>query len=160
MTNTDGVYVNGRQIDDGDCSGPRSARNVLMHPDVDAAVFETARGGLLREGLAFDRCQVAVVTNMGAGDHLGLNYITTLEDLSVLKRVIVLNVAPDGMAVLNAADPQVAMMANMCPGNVTFFALDRTTPSWPHTVRKASAWSIPKTATSLRNKERSLSVFL
>jgi cyanophycin synthetase len=124
MTNTDGVYVNGRQIDDGDCSGPRSARNVLMHPDVDAAVFETARGGLLREGLAFDRCQVAVVTNMGAGDHLGLNYITTLEDLSVLKRVIVLNVAPDGMAVLNAADPQVAMMANMCPGNVTFFALD------------------------------------
>ena len=124
MTNTDGVYVNGRQIDDGDCSGPRSARNVLMHPDVDAAVFETARGGLLREGLAFDRCQVAIVTNMGSGDHLGLNYITTLEDLSVLKRVIVLNVAPDGMAVLNAADPQVAMMANMCPGDVTFFALD------------------------------------
>jgi len=128
MTNTDGVYVNGRQIDDGDCSGPRSARNVLMHPDVDAAVFETARGGLLREGLAFDRCQVAIVTNMGSGDHLGLNYITTLEDLSVLKRVIVLNVAPDGMAVLNAADPQVAMMANMCPGNVTFFALDPHQP--------------------------------
>jgi cyanophycin synthetase len=128
MTNTDGVYVNGRQIDDGDCSGPRSARNVLMHPDADAAVFETARGGLLREGLAFDRCQVAIVTNMGSGDHLGLNYITTLEDLSVLKRVIVLNVAPDGMAVLNAADPQVAMMANMCPGNVTFFALDPHQP--------------------------------
>jgi cyanophycin synthetase len=124
MTNTDGVYVNGRQIDDGDCSGPRSARNVLMHPEVDAAVFETARGGLLREGLAFDRCQVAIVTNLGSGDHLGLNYITTLEDLSVLKRVIVLNVAPDGMAVLNAADPKVAMMANMCPGDVTFFSLD------------------------------------
>ncbi len=124
MTNTDGVYVNGRQIDDGDCSGPRSARNVLMHPDVDAAVFETARGGLLREGLAFDRCQVAIVTNLGSGDHLGLNYITTLEDLSVLKRVVVLNVAKDGMAVLNAADPAVAMMAKLCPGNVTFFALD------------------------------------
>ncbi|MFN5508797.1 MAG: cyanophycin synthetase, partial [Burkholderiales bacterium] len=124
MTNTDGVYVNGRQIDDGDCSGPRSARNVLMHPDVDAAVFETARGGLLREGLAFDRCQVAIVTNIGSGDHLGLNYITTVEDLSVLKRVVVLNVASDGMAVLNATDPQVAMMARMCPGDVTFFALD------------------------------------
>ena len=124
MTNTDGVYVNGRQIDDGDCSGPRSARNVLMHPDVDAAVFETARGGLLREGLAFDRCQVAIVTNLGSGDHLGLNYITTLEDLLVLKRVVVLNVASDGMAVLNAADPSVAMMAKLCPGNVTFFALD------------------------------------
>ena len=128
MTNTDGVYVNGRQTDSGDCSGPRSARNVLMHPDVDAAVFETARGGLLREGLAFDRCQVAVVTNLGAGDHLGLNYITTLEDLSVLKRVIVLNVESSGMAVLNAADPAVVSMAHHCPGDVTFFALDMHQP--------------------------------
>ncbi|MFM7026985.1 MAG: cyanophycin synthetase [Limnohabitans sp.] len=128
MTNTDGVYVNGRQTDSGDCSGPRSARNVLMHPEVDAAVFETARGGLLREGLAFDRCKVAIVTNMGAGDHLGLNYITTLEDLSVLKRVIVLNVEPNGMAVLNAADPAVAAMAPHCPGDVTFFALDGNQP--------------------------------
>jgi len=128
MTNTDGVYVNGRQTDSGDCSGPRSARNVLMHPEVDAAVFETARGGLLREGLAFDRCKVAIVTNLGGGDHLGLNYITTLEDLSVLKRVIVLNVEPDGMAVLNAADPAVASMAPHCPGEVTFFALDGNQP--------------------------------
>ena len=124
MTNTDGVYVNGRQTDSGDCSGPRSARNVLMHPDVDVAVFETARGGMLREGLAYDRCQVAVVTNLGSGDHLGLNYITTLEDLSVLKKVIVLNVASSGMAVLNAADPEVADMAHDCPGQVTFFAQD------------------------------------
>jgi len=128
MTNTDGVYVNGRQTDSGDCSGPRSARNVLMHPEVDAAVFETARGGLLREGLAFDRCKVAIVTNLGGGDHLGLNYITTLEDLSVLKRVIVLNVEPDGMAVLNAADPAVAAMGPHCPGDVTFFALDANQP--------------------------------
>jgi cyanophycin synthetase len=124
MTNTDGVYIEGRRIDSGDCSGPRSARNVLMHPDVDAAVFETARGGLLREGLAFDRCQVAVVTNIGAGDHLGLNYITTLEDLAVLKRVIVQNVADGGMAVLNAADPAVAAMAEVTRGDVTFFAQD------------------------------------
>jgi cyanophycin synthetase len=124
MTNTDGVYVNGRQMDSGDCSGPRSARNVLMHPDVDAAVLETARGGMLREGLAFDRCSVAVVTNIGMGDHLGLNYITTVEDLAVLKRVIVQNVASSGMAVLNASDPMVAAMANSCPGPITFFSLD------------------------------------
>jgi cyanophycin synthetase len=71
---------------------------------------------------------VAIVTNIGAGDHLGLNYITTLEDLSVLKRVIVLNVEPDGMAVLNAADPAVASMAPHCPGDVTFFALDANQP--------------------------------
>jgi cyanophycin synthetase len=128
MTNTDGVYIEGRRIDSGDCSGPRSARNVLLHPDVDAAVFETARGGMLREGLAFDRCQVAVVTNIGAGDHLGLNYITTLEDLAVLKRVIVQNVAPNGMAVLNAADPMVAAMADNTRGDVTFFAQDGTHP--------------------------------
>ena len=128
MTNTDGVYVNGRQTDSGDCSGPRSARNVLMHPEMDVAVFETARGGLLREGLAFDRCQVAVVTNLGTGDHLGLNYITTLEDLTVVKRVIVLNVDPEGMAVLNANDPAVAAMSRHCPGEVTFFALDANQP--------------------------------
>lgn len=128
MTNTDGVYVNGRQIDSGDCSGPRSARNVLVHPDVDAAVFETARGGILREGLGFDRCGTAVVTNIGAGDHLGLNYITTVEDLAVLKRVIVMNVAPEGYAVLNAADPIVVAMAPKCPGGVIFFAMDPHNP--------------------------------
>jgi len=125
MTNTDGVYIEGQRIDSGDCSGPKSARNVLLHPDVDAAVFETARGGVLREGLAFDRCQVAVVTNIGTGDHLGLNYITSLEDLAVLKRVIVQNVADNGYAVLNAADPIVAGMAENCIGKVTFFAADR-----------------------------------
>ena len=128
MTNTDGVYVNGRQIDSGDCSGPKSARNVLMHPDVDAAVFETARGGILREGLGFDRCGTAVVTNIGAGDHLGLNYITTVEDLAVLKRVIVVNVAPTGYAVLNAADPIVVAMAPKCPGGIIYFAMDPHNP--------------------------------
>jgi cyanophycin synthetase len=128
MTNTDGVYISGRRIDSGDCSGPRSARNVLLHPDVDAAVFETARGGMLREGLAFDRCQVGVVTNIGAGDHLGLNYITTLDDLAVLKRVIIQNVAPGGMAVLNAADPIVAAMAENTRGDVTYFAQDASLP--------------------------------
>ncbi|HEX8989231.1 MAG TPA: cyanophycin synthetase [Rhodocyclaceae bacterium] len=128
MTNSDGVYVERRRIDTGDCSGPRSARNILMHPDVDAAVFETARGGILREGLAFDRCNVAVVTNIGMGDHLGLSYISTVEDLAVVKRVIVENVAPDGVAVLNAADPIVVRMADSCPGSVTFFARDRNLP--------------------------------
>ena len=124
MTGTDGVYIGSQRIDTGDCSGPRSARNVLMHPDVDAAVFETARGGVLREGLGFDRCNVAVVTNIGEGDHLGLNFITTVEDLAVVKRVIVQNVASSGSAVLNAADPMVVRMAALCPGGVIFFARD------------------------------------
>ena len=124
MTNSDGVYVQGKRIDTGDCSGPRSARNILLHPDVDAAVFETARGGVLREGLAFDRCNVAIVTNIGMGDHLGLSFISTVEDLAVVKRVVVQNVAPNGMAVLNAADPMTVKMADSCPGSVTFFAQD------------------------------------
>ncbi|MEF9947327.1 MAG: cyanophycin synthetase, partial [Comamonas sp.] len=128
MTNTDGVYVDGRQTDSGDCSGPKSARNALAHPETDAAVLECARGGILREGLGFDRCQVAVVTNVGEGDHLGLNFITTKEDVGVLKRVIVQNVATDGYGVLNAADPLVAAMASVCPGKVIFFAADRHHP--------------------------------
>ncbi len=128
LTSTDGVYIEGRRIDRGDCSGPKSARNVLLHPDVDIAVFETARGGVLREGLGFDRCNVAVITNIGTGDHLGLNYITTVEDLAVVKRVIVENVTNTGYAVLNAADPHVASMAANCPGRVIFFARDSFNP--------------------------------
>ena len=129
MTSTDGVYIDRQRIDTGDCAGPKSAKKVLLHPDVDAAVFETARGGVLREGLGFDRCDVAVVTNIGTGDHLGMSYVDTVEDLTAVKRVIVQNVAPGtGMAVLNAADPLVVSMAAHCPGSVTFFARDRNNP--------------------------------
>ncbi|MGB4345340.1 MAG: cyanophycin synthetase [Burkholderiaceae bacterium] len=129
MTNTDGVYVGGRQTDSGDCSGPKSARNVLAHPEVQAAVLETARGGVLREGLGFDRCAVAVVTNVGEGDHLGLNHIHTPEDVASVKQIVVQNVAPNGFAVLNAADPLVAAMAAHCAGQVIFFAQDAHHPT-------------------------------
>ena len=72
MTCTDGIYVGGDRIEEGDCSGPASAKAVLMNPLVDAAVLETARGGILRAGLGFDKCDIAtVVTNIGEGDHLG-----------------------------------------------------------------------------------------
>ncbi|HLT27315.1 MAG TPA: cyanophycin synthetase, partial [Zeimonas sp.] len=128
MTTTDGVYVHGRRIDDGDCSGPRSARNVLMHPHVDAAVLETARGGLLREGLGFDHCRVAVVTNIGRGDHLGIGHIDDVEALAALKSVVVHNVSVDGYAVLNADDARVAAMAKRCPGSIVWFARDASNP--------------------------------
>ena len=129
FTGTEGVYVNGRCTDTGDCSGPKSARNVLSHPEVDAAVLECARGGMLREGLGFDMCDVAIVTNIGVGDHLGLNYINSVEELSVLKRVIVQNVAPTGTAVLNACDPHTVAMAPFCPGKVVFFASQADAPA-------------------------------
>ena len=119
-----------------------------MHPDIDAAVLETARGGILREGLGFDRCQVAVVTNIGAGDHLGLNYITTVEDLAVLKRVIVHNVAPSGYAVLNAADPHIAGDGLDLPGAGDLLrASTRDCRCWPHTGRRAGASSTSRAAT-------------
>jgi cyanophycin synthetase len=128
MTNTDGVYVDGVQTDSGDCSGPKSARSVLMHPDVQAAVFETARGGILREGLGYDRSKVGVVTNIGAGDHLGLNWLDTAEDVAWVKGVVVENVSPDGTAVLNGEDPLCAAMADRCPGSVTMFGHDEKHP--------------------------------
>ncbi len=128
MTCTDGIRVGDRWVDHGDCSGPQSARAVLLNPRVEAAVLETARGGMLREGLGFDLCDVAVVTNIGEGDHLGLGEIHTLEKLAQVKRTIVDVVAPTGSAVLNAADPLVAEMAPKCPDAVIFFARDRQQP--------------------------------
>ncbi len=128
MTNTDGVYVGSRRIDTGDCSGPASAKRILMNPTVDAAVLETARGGIIRAGLAFDQCDVAVVTNIGEGDHLGLNNIHTLEQLAKVKRTIVDVVSPDGFGVLNADDPLVVEMAPKCPGGIVFFAHEAENP--------------------------------
>ncbi|SDY43718.1 cyanophycin synthetase [Nitrosomonas sp. Nm33] len=129
MTCTDGVFINGQCVDTGDCSGPKSARNVLFHPDVDAAVLETARGGMLREGLGFDHCQVAVVTNIGRGDHLGLANINTTDELAVVKRLVVENVTPgSGTAVLNADDPLIVKMADHCPGAVIFFSRNSHNP--------------------------------
>jgi UDP-N-acetylmuramyl tripeptide synthase len=89
MTCTDGIWMGDRRVDNGDCSGPRSAQAVLAHPHVQAAVVETARGGILRAGLGFDRCDVAIVTNIGQGDHLGLDGVDTLEKLALVKRTIV-----------------------------------------------------------------------
>jgi cyanophycin synthetase len=128
MTCTDGIYLDGRRTETRDCSGPQSARSVLLNPRVDTAVLETARGGILREGLGFDRCDVAIVTNIGKGDHLGLRGIETLDELALVKEVVVRAVAPTGHAILNAADPRVAAMAPACPGRVLFFAHDSEHP--------------------------------
>ena len=122
MTCTDGIYVEGKRIDTGDCAGPKSARSVLGHPRVDAAVLETARGGMLREGLGFDWCDVAVVTNVGEGDHLGMGGINTAAELARVKAIPVRRVSERGAAVLNADDPLVVAMAGLCRGAVIFFS--------------------------------------
>jgi cyanophycin synthetase len=127
MTCTEGVSIDGEQIMQGDCSGPKSAQAVLLHPRVEVAVLETARGGILREGLAFDRCSVGVVTNISS-DHLGLGGITTLEELARVKQVVVEAVRRDGAAVLNADDPLVAEMAAATDSEVIYFS---TKPQQP-----------------------------
>ncbi|MBN9658070.1 MAG: UDP-N-acetylmuramyl tripeptide synthase [Acidobacteria bacterium] len=128
MTCTDGIYLGGRRVARGDCSGPSSAMRVLLDPRAEMAVFETARGGILRAGLAFDACQVAVITNIGSGDHLGIGEIESVEDLAKLKATIIRAVSPAGTAVLNANDPIVAGMASQCRGRVLYFALDPAHP--------------------------------
>jgi cyanophycin synthetase len=139
MACTDGLFIEGRQISRRDCSGPHSARAVLRNPAVEVAVLETARGGILREGLGFDCCDVAVVTNIGEGDHLGLRGVETREDLARVKTTLVQAVSPRGFAVLNAADPLVAAMAEHCRGQVVYFARDSSGPSGPLLARHLAA---------------------
>lgn len=127
-TCTEGIWVGGRKIDTGDCSGPQSARRVLANPAVTTAVLETARGGILREGCGFDLCDVAVVTNIGSGDHLGMADIDTPEKLAWVKGAIVCAVKKSGAAVLNAADPLVVDMQRWCDGQVVYFSRDPDAP--------------------------------
>jgi cyanophycin synthetase len=123
MTSTDGIFVDGRVVRRGDMSGPRSASTVLQNPTVDFAVFEVARGGILREGLGYHRNDVAVVLNV-TGDHLGLGGITSIRQLAAVKEVVVEAVPRSGTAVLNADDPLVAAMGRHCSGSVIYFSTD------------------------------------
>ena len=122
MTSTDGIVVDGRLTKKGDMSGPKSAQMVLQNPKVDTAVFEVARGGILREGLGYDRNDVAVVTNV-TGDHLGLGGITSIGQLANVKAVVVEAVPRSGSAVLNADDSHVYRMGRHCAGRVVLFSM-------------------------------------
>ena len=122
MTTTDGVYIDERLVKRVDASGPKSAQMVLQNPRIDIAVFEVARGGILREGLGYGRNDVGVVLNV-TGDHLGLREIDTLEQLAAVKQVVVEAVPRNGWAVLNADDPLVLEMRRHCSGNVILFTM-------------------------------------
>ncbi|HUQ82864.1 MAG TPA: cyanophycin synthetase [Gemmatimonadaceae bacterium] len=117
FTTTDGVYLNNRLVIEGDMTGPFSANIILSNPTVDVAVLETARGGIIRAGLGFDECDVAVVLNVSA-DHLGLGGINTVEQLAEVKSTIAAVVKREGHAVLNADDPLVLGMGRRSPGDV------------------------------------------
>ena len=122
-TTSDGIYIQNHMLDKGDCTGPGSAEFVLKDPTIDFAVLETARGGLLRAGLGFHNCDVAIVTNI-APDHLGMRGINTVEQMARLKGVVPETVLPDGYAILNADDELVYDMRKDLKCNVALFSMD------------------------------------
>jgi cyanophycin synthetase len=122
MTSTDGIVIDERLVIRADASGPKSARMVLQNPRIDFAVFEVARGGILREGLGYERNDVAVVLNVQP-DHLGLRGIDTLDQLADVKAVLVEAVPRHGAAVLNADDPLVRAMRRRCSGEIVWFSM-------------------------------------
>ncbi|MBV7269719.1 cyanophycin synthetase [Winogradskyella luteola] len=126
-TTSDGVYIQNRLLMTGDCTGPASAEFVLKDPTVNFAVLECARGGLLRAGLGFKKCDVAVVTNVAA-DHLGLKGIHTVDQLAKVKGVVPETVLPDGYAILNADDDLVYDMRRSVDCNVALFSMDENNP--------------------------------
>jgi cyanophycin synthetase len=126
-TTTDGVYIQNRLLVQGDCTGPNSAEFVLKDPTVNFAVLECARGGILRAGLGFKNCNVAVVTNI-APDHLGLKGIHTVEQLAKVKSVVPETVLPDGYAILNADDDLVYEMRRGLQCNVALFSMNDDNP--------------------------------
>ena len=122
FTTTDGVYLQNRMVMAGDMTGPFSANIILSNPQIDVAVLETARGGIIRAGLGFDECDVGVVLNVTA-DHLGLRGINTIEQLADVKSVIASVVKREGHAVLNADDPLVAAMRDKTTADIAFFSM-------------------------------------
>lgn len=127
FTTTDGIYIQNQMLQRGDCTGPQSAEFVLKDPTVDFAVLETARGGILRAGLGFHHCDIAVVTNVAA-DHLGLKGINTLDEMARVKAVVAESVKATGYAILNADDDLVARMAKSVDCKVAYFSLDENNP--------------------------------
>ena len=127
FTTTEGVYIQNQMLMSGDCTGPISAEFVLKDPTVDFAVLECARGGILRSGLGFHNCDIAIVTNI-APDHLGLGGIDTLEQLARVKSVVPESVLPKGYAILNADDDLVYGMREGLDCKVAFFSMRENNP--------------------------------
>ena len=123
FTTTDGIYVQNHMMEKGDTTGPVSAEYILKDPTVEFAILETARGGILRSGLGFSRCDIAVITNIQE-DHLGLSDIHTLDDLSKVKSTVVKSVKKDGWAVLNGDDEYCRKIGADLNCNVAYFSMN------------------------------------
>ncbi|MCZ8169886.1 MAG: cyanophycin synthetase [Flavobacterium sp.] len=127
FTTSDGIYVQNHMMEKGDTTGPISAEYILKDPTVEFAVLETARGGILRSGLGFSRCDIAIITNIQE-DHLGLQDIHTLDDLARVKSVVVRSVKKDGWAILNADDEHCMKIAQDLSCQVAYFSMDENSP--------------------------------
>jgi cyanophycin synthetase len=127
FTTSDGIYVQNHMMEKGDTTGPVSAEYILKDPTVEFAILETARGGILRSGLGFSRCDIGIITNIQE-DHLGLSDIHTLDDLARVKATVVRSIKKDGWAILNAEDDQCIKIANELNCNIAYFAMDENHP--------------------------------
>jgi cyanophycin synthetase len=127
FTTSDGIYVGNSMLTKGDTTGPISAEFILKDPTVEFAVLETARGGILRSGLGFSRCDVAVVTNIQE-DHMGLSDINTLKDMARVKGVVAESVKRDGYVVLNADNEYCAGISKEVSCNVAYFSMNENNP--------------------------------
>jgi cyanophycin synthetase len=122
-TTTDGVYLGDYLVEKGDNTGPQSAQMILQDPTVEVAVLETARGGILRSGVAFRESDVAIALNVAA-DHLGIGDIETIEELADVKSVVVETASINGYAILNADDPLVREMASRVKAQIAYFSME------------------------------------
>ena len=127
FTTSDGIYIQNHMLEKGDTTGPLSAEYILKDPTVEFAVLETARGGILRSGLGFSRCDIAVITNIQE-DHLGISDIHTVEDLARVKSTVVKSVKKEGWAILNAEDEQCVKIGQELSCNVAYFSMDEENP--------------------------------
>jgi cyanophycin synthetase len=122
MACSDGLFVRQRRVDQNDSANWAAAHRILMNRAVDAAVFENSYRAILTEGLAYDRCQVGVVTNIDDHANLPELHIADTDQMANVARTQVDLVLPEGAAILNAADARVADMARLCDGSVIFFS--------------------------------------
>ena len=127
FTTSDGIYIQNHMMEKGDTTGPLSAEYVLRDPTVEFAVLETARGGILRSGLGFSRCDIGIITNIQE-DHLGLDDIHTLDDLARVKATVVKSVKKDGWAILNADDEQCVKIGEELDCKVAYFSMNEENP--------------------------------
>lgn len=140
-TTTDGIYLGDYLVEKGDNTGPQSASVILKDPTVEVAILESARGGILRSGLAFDVCDIGVVLNVAA-DHLGIGDIDTVEQMARVKSVVAETVSPDGYAVLNADDPLVAAMAQQVKAKIAYFSMNPDNPIIQEHIRRGGMAAI------------------